>query len=139
MPEHSIESRQPHPPEWREDLNPRFMQGQSTSRPAVDTVTDWPTAYDVKAVHRVLSDLSDADLKAIPVLPEGTRLMQGSVYVDLLAAPRRELTATNDMEADAPHAYAPKSQVPYEVWNRLLGDSAMSANADEEAARGETA
>jgi hypothetical protein len=56
------------------------------------------------------------------VLNAGARLQQGATYVDLAADPRHEFTATGDMSAGDDHAYAPKDRVPYEIWNRLLGE-----------------
>jgi hypothetical protein len=56
------------------------------------------------------------------VIAEGSRLQQGATYVDLTADRLHEFTATGDMSAEKGHAYAPKDRVPYEIWNRLLGE-----------------
>jgi hypothetical protein len=74
----------------------------------------------VKAVHRRLNDLTDDELKAIPILPDGARLQQGATYVDLLGD-RDEITATGDMSAGKRNAFAPKDSVDYQLWNRLIG------------------
>ena len=66
--------------------------------------------------------LTDNELKQIPLLEDGARLQQGATYVDLIADRTREFTATGDMEAGQGHAYAPKDRVPYEIWNRLIGE-----------------
>jgi hypothetical protein len=78
------------------------------------------TAHDVKDVHRRLEGFSDDELKAIPILPAGTRLEQGAVYVDL-RSDRSEARATAEMIAGPDNAYAPKDSVDYQLWNRLLG------------------
>ena len=41
------------------------------------------TAREVRADHRVLLSFSDADLAAMPLVPEGTRLARGGWYLDL--------------------------------------------------------
>jgi hypothetical protein len=104
------------------DLNPDGMAGRNVASQGPDPAHtgNTRTAYDVKAVHRRLSGLSDDDLKAIPILPEGARLQQGATYVDLLGD-RREITATGDMSAGKHNAYAPKDAVDYQLWNRLIG------------------
>lgn len=83
--------------------------------------TELPTAYDIKDLHRYLSNFNDADLKQIVVLPKGTRLEQGSTYVDLLDPDRRVFKAMGHQEADDTHYYAPKAEIPYPLWNRLIG------------------
>ena len=54
-------------------------------------------------------------------MPEGSRLEQNATYIDLMVATPHEFTATGHMEAAGGHRYVPKSEVPYELWNRLLG------------------
>jgi hypothetical protein len=80
-----------------------------------------PSAYDVKDVHQTWRDLSDADLKQLPVLPEGTRLEQGAVYFDLNDPNRGEIKALGNMEAGSQNRYVAKSAVPYPLWNALIG------------------
>jgi hypothetical protein len=80
------------------------------------------TAYDLKDLHRQLADLfTDDELQQIPVVPPGSRLEQGSTYVDLRDPARREFKARADMVADDYHWYVPKHAVPYELWDRLVG------------------
>lgn len=82
---------------------------------------DAPTAYDVKAVHRQFNGFTDDELKGIPVLSEGMKLKQGAVYVDLNDPKLEEVTAYGDMTAGQNKYYVPKSEVDYELWNRLIG------------------
>ena len=56
-----------------------------------------------------------------PVLPAGSRLEQNATYIDLRDPDRQEFTAMSGMEAGPDTWYVPKSEVPYELWNRLLG------------------
>ena len=79
----------------------------------------WRSAYDVKPVHRALSDLKDDELKQIPVIDAGTRLQQGATYLDL---ERGAFTATAEMSVGAGQTVIPKDGVHYETWNRLTGE-----------------
>lgn len=116
------QSEQKHPSEWQQDLNPNHLAGQNIGPDSDDLEQGLPTAYDVKEVHRTLSDaFQDDELRQIPVVPPGSRLQQGATYVDLRDAEQREFTATGQMTADAEHWYVPKDQVPYSLWNRLTG------------------
>ena len=74
----------------------------------------------MKELHRALHDFTDDQLKQIPVLAGGTRLEQGATYIDLRGSEPREFTATADMAAGPGDWYVPKTEVPYDLWNRLL-------------------
>jgi hypothetical protein len=80
------------------------------------------TAKDDKTLHRQLAaDFTDDELQSISIIPEGQRLQQGEVYVDLNDETRREFTATGDMVAAAGRRITSKSEVPSDIWNRLIG------------------
>lgn len=97
------------------------MQGQNIGAKG-DHAHTWPrTAKDVKALHARFSDWLDSDLDEIPVLPEGTRLEQDGTYIDLAVDEPEEFVATGGMEAGPDNYYVAKSDVPYQIWNRLLG------------------
>lgn len=110
-----------HPPEWQGDLSPDHLAGQNVGGESADREQGLRTAYDVKPLHRQMSEWQDDDLKQIPVLPQGQRLRQGGTYLDLNHLDRGEFTAMGDMEASSGNAYVPKDRVPYQVWNRLRG------------------
>jgi hypothetical protein len=110
-----------HPQEYRQDLNPNAMAGQNIGAAGPHSEKGARSARDVKDLHARYRDWSDADLEQIPVVPEGTRLEQDATYLDLSVAAPREFTATGDMTAQRHNRYVPKSEVPYEIWNRLLG------------------
>jgi hypothetical protein len=120
MPENIPTPGAQHPEEWRADLNPNAMAGQNLGL-AAEAGGDERSAYDVKDVHRRLTGFTDDELKQIPVVATGARLQQGATYLDLLADTPEEFTATGEMTADAGHCYVNKSDVHYELWNRLLG------------------
>ena len=90
-----------HPPEWRGDLSPDHMAGQNVGAVSGDREQGLRTAYDVKELHRGMSEWGDDDLKQIPVLPEGERLQQGSTYLDLNNRGRGEFTAMGNMQASS--------------------------------------
>lgn len=108
-----------HPERYRHDLNPDPLAGQNHGLNSHGE--RGPSAYDVKDVHRTWSGLSDADLKQIPVLPEGTRLQQGAVYFDLNNPSRGEIKALGNMEAGPDNRYVAKDAVDYQLWNALIG------------------
>jgi hypothetical protein len=111
-----------HPEEWQRDLNPNHLAGQNIGVASDLETRGDRTAFNLRKLGWELGNLDDNELKQIPVVAEGTRLQQGATYVDLAADPRHEFTATGDMSAEGDHAYAPKDGVPYEIWNRLLGE-----------------
>ena len=79
------------------------------------------TAFDLKGVHGAFRDFADDELKQIPVMPEGARLEEGATYLDLADPVPSEITAHGVMEAGKGHYYVAKTEVDYELWNRLRG------------------
>jgi len=111
-----------HPPEYQRDLNPEAAAGINYGSVGPHPEKENPrTAYDVKEVHRLLSDYTDDQLKQIPILPPGTRLEQDATYLDLAAPEPAEFTATSGMSVAPDGLIVPKSEVDYQLWNRLRG------------------
>jgi len=129
MTEHSTEAQkntnvpvdQKHPDEYQQDLNPNSFAGQNDHRVGPHPEKDAPTAADMKELYDRLPDLRKDELKQIPILPTGSRLQQGAVYIDLRMQNPEEIKATSDMEAGSSNWYVPKSEVDYQLWNRLIG------------------
>ncbi len=123
LPEDASTPGEVHPPDYRDDLNPRFMAGQNYGvlGPHPEKSNWRKTAYDFKGLHRRLQQYPDDELKRIPVMPEGSRLEQGATYIDLASAEPQEFTATGNMQAGPEHCYVPKSEVDYQLWNKLIG------------------
>jgi hypothetical protein len=121
MTEKQFRPGEQHPEEWRRDLNPDPNAGQNNQRTDERQLSDAPTAHEVKGAHRQFHGFSDDELKRIPILPAGTRLEQGAVYVDLQDEMLREFKATGDMQAGPSDWFVPKSEVDYQLWNRLIG------------------
>lgn len=109
------------PDEWQQDLNPNSMAGQNVGLEGPHPEKDAPNAYEIKELHSQLKSLTSDELKQIPVLPSGSRLEQGAKYIDLMAPERKEFTAMGSMEAGPDNCYVPKTEVDYQLWNRLTG------------------
>lgn len=122
MPEKIGKPTDRQPDEWEQELHGSDRAGENYGlegpHPEKENVA---TAYDIKDLHRQLSNYTDDELKQIPVLPPGSRLEQGATYIDLTAPERREFTAMGGMEASTSNWYVPKTEVDYQLWNRLIG------------------
>jgi hypothetical protein len=116
------QARQKHPDEWQQDLNPNHLAGQNIGQESDQRERTDMTAFQLRKRGYELRGLDDNDLKQVPVLAEGTRLQQGATYVNLADDEPREFRATGNVTAEPGDAYAPKDKVPYEVWNRLIGE-----------------
>lgn len=110
-----------HPPLQSDDLNPDRMHGQNIGAGAGDVNPGVRNAAQVKKLTRNLDGFTKDELREIPVLPDGARLEQGAVYVDLLDPERRPFQATGDDRAPPERCLVPKAETPYPYWNRLIG------------------
>jgi len=120
MPGNDPRPGEQHPEEWRRDLNPEPRAGQNVAgSPIADR--GQRTARDYKDVHANLRDMDDDVLRGIAILPEGTRLEQGAVYVDLRDLTAGELKARGDTVAGPGQALVPKQSVDHYTWNWLIG------------------
>lgn len=109
--------------EWQQDLNPKPMAGRNVGLegPHPEKAEDAPNAYEIKELHNLLDGYTADELKQIRVLPQGSRLEQGAKYINLKDPARQEFTAMGVMEAEPNNWYVPKTEVPYWLWNRLIG------------------
>ena len=123
MPDKATERQEAENEYWQQDLNPDLMAGQNVGMagPHPEKDEGIRTAYDLKPLHRRLEGYTDDELKGIPVLNPGSRLEQGATYIDLRQDDPEEITAWGDMEASQENWYVPKSEVDYQLWNRLIG------------------
>ncbi len=118
-----------HPTDWKDipeeekaDLNPEFLAGQNHGVQDLEPGRFGLTAEEIKALQRgQLRELTDEQLKEIPIVPVGSRLCQGATYLDLNDPQRRPFTAMGGMVADEDHYYVPKDDIDYTLWNRLAG------------------
>ena len=66
--------------------------------------------------------LSDDELKRVPVLPAGTCLRQGATYVNLADEEPYAFTARGYVTVGDGDAFALKDDVPFDIWHRLIGE-----------------
>jgi hypothetical protein len=125
---------QKHPNEWERDLNPMRMEGQNSRSSPTGSDPRARTAGDIKALSGKLAEFTHDQLAAIPIVPVGTKLKQGAVYLDLRHPQPAPFTATAEMVAQETNYYTPKAEVPYEYWNRLV-ELLSPAQLPEAAAR----
>ena len=110
-----------HPDEWERDLNPNRMAGQNIGEQSAGDDPGYVFASEMKDLVTRLQDFTMDELREIPVVRAGTRLLQNATYVDLRDPSRPVFTATGDMSATANNWFVPKSETPYQYWNRLIG------------------
>jgi hypothetical protein len=77
------------------------------------------TAKDVRADHRVLLSFSDRDLKAMPLVPEGTRLLRGDWYMDLHNPAKADFPATGDETVEPGQHMLARREISAELWDEL--------------------
>ena len=112
---------QKHPEPYQQDLSPDASKGLNYGTAGAPLPTR--TAYDLKELHVLLDDFSPEELKQIFVLHEGARLETGATYLNLAGDRRQEIQARGDEDVGVNDLYLAKKDVPYELWNRLLGQA----------------
>ena len=78
------------------------------------------TAIDVKRDHRVLRDLSDGELRTLPLLATGTTLRRGERYLDLHNPARGEFVGDGYERVRPGGAVLSKRDAPDEVWSAIV-------------------
>lgn len=78
-----------------------------------------PSAFEAKRLHTKLADLTDDELKNVPLVPTGTRLVEGAQYIDLNHLERGAFVADSRMISGPEDVYVAKKAVDYVLWNRL--------------------
>lgn len=124
-----------HPPEWRGDLNPERMKGQNIGASSKHNESSARTAADVDVLAGRLTGFAHDELLQIPIVPAGTKLRQGAVYLDMRIPSPVPFTATANITATEMNYYAPKAEIPYELWNRLvatMGPATIGEGSKEE-------
>src|SRR5690348_13548016 len=111
--------QQPQPDDtFEQDLHPNMPAGADLSALRANFGR---TLADVKEMNDKFPDLTHAELRRIPVVPEGARLEQGATYLDAAEPIPGEITApSGDFVAGPQNLYVPKKDTDYLLWNRLL-------------------
>jgi hypothetical protein len=124
MTSHIYRPEHKHPEPYQQDLNPDASKGLNWGLAGPHPEKNGPrTAYDVKELHRWLCEIPDDELKLIPILPVGARLEADAVYLDLADANRQEFKAEGKEDVREGQLIAPKSEVDFELWNWLRGET----------------
>ena len=131
------QEQEKHPPEWRGDLNPERMEGQNMGASSRRNDAGARTAADIDVLAGRLNGFTRDELSQIPIIEAGTKLKQGAVYLDMRIPSPVPFAATADIKATEMNYYAPKAEIPYDLWNRLiavLGPATMgeASERDEE-------
>ena len=132
MPDKATERQEAEAEYWRQDLNPDYMEGQNRGMEGQhpEKAEGVRTAHSIKDLHNRMEGYNDTDLQAIPIMPVGARLEQGATYIDLREDNPQEFSARGDMETGPDNWYVPKSEVDYQLWNRLIGVETPERLAD---------
>jgi hypothetical protein len=129
------QEQEKHPPEWRDDLNPARMEGQNIGASSKRNDSVARTAADIDVLAGRLDGVTRDELSEIPIVPAGTKLKQGAVYLDMRIPSPVPFTAIADITATEMNYYTPKAEIPYELWNRLvaaLGPAPMGEGSKKE-------
>ena len=102
--------------EFDQDLGPDDLGRQGGSHEDQSR-----SAADDKQAQARARDLDAAEMTRLSVLQEGTKLEQGSVYVDLNDPERRPFKALGGDVAGPENRYVAKRDTDYELWERLVG------------------
>jgi hypothetical protein len=108
-----------HPQTAQQDLSPDANKGLNygMAGPAIQT----RNAAEMKEMHDLLPDFTPEELKQMSVTVPGTRLETGATYLNLVEGERKEIRALGNEEVRDGDLFIAKKDVPYELWNRLLG------------------
>ena len=78
-------------------------------------------ASNDKDLHAEMPDLDADDLERLSILTVGTRLDQGSTYVDLNALEDGPFKALGDRTAGEDNRFVAKRDTDHEMWDRVVG------------------
>ena len=107
--------------EFDSDLRPNEGAGLNHGMDGQHPEKTGRTAADIKDLHTLLPNLTNDELRRLEVVPSGSRLQQGAMYIDLRHLDQGEFTARGDMEAAPGTDYVMKKDTDYVLWNRLTG------------------
>lgn len=106
--------------QYDKDLNPNPTAGFNVGIEGERLSRFDRTAAEIDELRSQLEGYSNDDLQRIPVLKPGTRLEQGATYINLKDPARREYVGMANDSVDEGDYIVPKSEVGYDLWNRLI-------------------
>ena len=127
------QEQEKHPPEWGDHLNPERMEGQNIGASSKRNDASARTVADIDVLAGRLNGFTRDELSQIPIIAAGTKLKQGAVYLDMRIPSSVPFAATADIKATEMNYYAPKAEIPYDLWNRLvaaLGPASMGEGSE---------
>jgi hypothetical protein len=107
-----------HPEPYQSDLAPDAGKGLNWGQAGAEMPSK--TAFEVKEMHELLSELSSDELKEVRVLCEGARLETGATYLEIIGGTRQVIQAEGAEDVEPGDVYLPKKDMPYQIWNRLV-------------------
>lgn len=124
---HDVRREQATRPKPTDQGPDEFAADLASEESRTEQVDHTSPASDDKQLRTELPDLDGDDLKRLSILKAGTRLDQGSVYVDLNDLERGPFKAIGDQEASDDTRYVAKRDTDYEMWDRLVGQGRSAA------------
>ena len=79
---------------------------------------DLLSAGDIKQVYDILPDWHKDEIKRLRLVPPGTRLNSGDIFIDIRNTAAGELVAHGE-ETVGEELLVPKHDTDYEIWNKL--------------------
>lgn len=125
--------QQPATDEFEADLSRDPQAGQNFGAGGAHMEKQSPNAYDIKDLVNRYPEMHVDDLKQITVLLPGSQLEAKAAYIDLQAQEPKEFHALGSEIAGPDNWYVPKTEVDYQLWNRLRGvqDPERTGQADD--------
>src|SRR5438093_5182318 len=117
--EEKHQAQRKHPDRREDDLNPDRLQGQNIG-PSSAEDSNARTAAQIKELTELLPNFRNDELKEIPIVPRGSRLKQGAVYLDLRKPASGSFQATGEMTAGPENLYVPTAEDADEHCNRVI-------------------
>lgn len=120
---HDVRREQLTNPKGPEEVDESFAEDLAQETP--DSIREAQMASvpaaDDKRVIDSLPEMSQAELAELSLLPAGTPLEQGAVYLDLDKMADGEFKAIGGREVSNQDRIVAKKATDYQLWNRLTG------------------
>lgn len=120
---HDVRREQLTNPKGPEEVDQSFAEDLAQETPDSIRAAQMASvpAADDKRVIDSLPEMSQAELAELSLLPAGTPLEQGAVYLDLDKMADGEFKAIGGREVSNQDRIVAKKATDYQLWNRLTG------------------